>query len=969
MSRFIFNRLAAAAIVASALVACSSNGPDYGPTLASLTIEDSFEEPLPIPKTSIKQIEQTYRSALDVARDPEIRHQILVRLADLEMARSQEDQLDDVAKDSYFNDAVTMYEELITLNSSETVNGETMSNERLLYQLSKAYALDGRMQESKQALAKLVAEYPTSMYATEAVFRRAEQAFSDGDYVSAEVFYKNVMAVGDATPFYGNAVYMHGWSQFKQNKNRASLRSFTEVLDRLIPEGQTLTGIANSDRSLVEDTLRVMSIVFSYLDGAPSITEIYRALGERHYQHLIYMALGDLYLEKDRFRDSADTYQHYVENFPQTDYSPGFSVKAIEVYGLGNFPSLVLPAKEIFVRNYGVYSTYWQARDENLRETLKPNLLQYLDELSSYYHAQALANIKVRSDIALAKSRGEKTKLKAPKQSPVEQFLQASAYYQQFVDTFPQDPRTPEMTFLMAESYYEAGQLREAVKAYETVAYNYLDTKRGADSGYAALVALQQLIETAPRTNDTETTAYQALQAHHTNSAVNFADYYPNDARATAVLTSAAQDVFNSGDLPRALALAERMTQWQPAPEKSLLKTAWLLVAHSHYDLQAYVAAEAAYREILVLLGPIKPAEKPSQERVQVVERIAASMYKIAEQQVVDGDKPAAVLRLLAINEVAPNSEIAIKGQYDAATYLMELEEWSRAEDVLLRFQSLYSSHPLSANLLPKLALIYQSTGQWQKAASILAKMSESGDPDVRRQSLFLSAELYEKAGRIGDAINQYRNYANNYVQPFDIATEARAKLVELYGKTGDDNKRNFWLQKLIDEDKKAGSKRTPRSKTLAAMAASKFANDEYQRFSRLKLTLPIKKSLKAKKSAMDQTLKLYGKVMEYGVAEYVTDASYKIGLVYGQLSRDLIDSERPSGLDDLALEQYEILLEEQAFPFEEKAIDIHAGNAERAWQGIYDEGVKNSFDALAKLLPARYGKQEQKEEVSRGLR
>jgi hypothetical protein len=71
------------------------------------------------------------------------------------------------------------------------------------------------------------------------------------------------------------------------------------------------------------------------------------------------------------------------------------------------------------------------------------------------------------------------------------------------------------------------------------------------------------------------------------------------------------------------------------------------------------------------------------------------------------------------------------------------------------------------------------------------------------------------------------------------------------------------------------------------------------------------------------------------------------------------MDSERPPGLSQLELAQYELLLEEQAFPFEDNAIDIHEQNASRARDGIYDEWVKRSFDALKQLLPGRYDKPE----------
>jgi len=67
------------------------------------------------------------------------------------------------------------------------------------------------------------------------------------------------------------------------------------------------------------------------------------------------------------------------------------------------------------------------------------------------------------------------------------------------------------------------------------------------------------------------------------------------------------------------------------------------------------------------------------------------------------------------------------------------------------------------------------------------------------------------------------------------------------------------------------------------------------------------------------------------------------------------MNSQRPQDLDEFALEEYDLLLEEIAYPFEEKAIEIHTSNAQRAWQNIYDNWVKKSFAALAELAPALY--------------
>ena len=80
---------------------------------------------------------------------------------------------------------------------------------------------------------------------------------------------------------------------------------------------------------------------------------------------------------------------------------------------------------------------------------------------------------------------------------------------------------------------------------------------------------------------------------------------------------------------------------------------------------------------------------------------------------------------------------------------------------------------------------------------------------------------------------------------------------------------------------------------------------------------------------------------------------------MYSHLGKALMDSERPSNLDALALEQYEFLLEEQIYPFEDKAIEVQEANAQRSWAGLYDQWVQQSFEQLAELFPARYQKPE----------
>ncbi|MCK4587862.1 MAG: hypothetical protein KAU29_10985, partial [Gammaproteobacteria bacterium] len=91
----------------------------------------------------------------------------------------------------------------------------------------------------------------------------------------------------------------------------------------------------------------------------------------------------------------------------------------------------------------------------------------------------------------------------------------------------------------------------------------------------------------------------------------------------------------------------------------------------------------------------------------------------------------------------------------------------------------------------------------------------------------------------------------------------------------------------------------------------------------------------------------------------------YWLAEIYNEFGRELMESERPTGLSGEELEQYDILLEEQAYPFEEKSITIHETNLERISDGIYDKWVKNSFAKLKTLSPGRYSKEEKSESVA----
>ncbi len=973
--------------VAVLATSCSTSQVEIDPreTLAVLPEAEVPRQGQDIVDINIDQVVIDYRKALAITSDPQVRQYILTRLADLEITRSEQNQLASDSLKRFYDTPIAQYNELIKYyESTPEANVETA--DVLYYQLAKAYSLDGRTEEAGQTLDALANSFPGSEYRDETQFRRAEQAFSDGEYAKAESLYKAATAAENET-ISENSQYMQGWSQYKRGRYLDAIETFNQLLlnrlgqainpEDILPLLETLTP---AGRTMVDDALRVISYSFANLEGPISIAEFQEEVGRSAYQYLLYSNLGDLYLEQERYQDSADTFLLFVKNNPNANLAPDFSLRTIVVYEKGNFPSLILPAKQNFVESYGVNGQFWQMRAKpkqtnNYSANLLPlsraameKLHTYIIELAQYEHARAQGLI--------AQTVAPEAGVDIPTQVEIKAtFALAAKWYQEFIQTFPNDNNTGEMTFLMAEAFNQSGETLAALKAYETVAFIRQDKKYGAEAGYSAVLLARELLAEATAADDAAnilpgSEGYQTIsqgwqwQQQKIENALRFAQLYADDPRAVLVLGETAPALLAQGDLVQAEKVAKKVIAWSPQPAKEVLYSAWLVLGHSRFDQALYAGAENAYWKVLGLQSS-QTETSNGLTKTQLRERIAASIYKQAQAALLAEKPTTAIRQFLRITDELPDTSIAVQALFDAGHAAQQNKDWPQAEILLARFRATYPNHALSAQLPAKLILVYQAQGDWRKAAEELSRQSRAGiDPEVARQSLYLAAEYYDKVEDWALTRDHYRTYANTYGEPLNDLIEAQQRLSELYAENKEPQNRDFWLKKLMTSYKST-KEPSPRAHFLAAQATSLFAGRPYQKFIGLSLTLPLDKSLGRKKKALERALAAQKDVLNFKVAEFTTQANFYIGEIYTELSRALMDSERPTNLDVLELEQYDILLEEQAYPFEEKAIGLHTANAERSWAGIYDPWVQKSIDSLAKILPARFGKKEVTVEAS----
>ena len=908
-------------------------------TIASLDGKTVEVRPGSIIVGSTDKARDNYRAFLDlVSDDPELRAEAMRRLGDLELEATETEQLaTNVEGLDYelYDSAVELFHQLLEAYP------EYRRNDSVLYQLARAYEIAGKTDDALRVLNELVGKYPDTALIDEVQFRRGEMLFLRKNYLDAELAYQRVVSSGEQSRFYEQSLYKLGWAQFKLAEHGDSLTPFFDLLDRKltgidVQEGDERLGdLSRAERELVEDTFRVLSISFSYMDGAESIHEYLSTRGHPEFSYIIYMNLGDLYLEKERFVDAAETYEAFVEQNPYHPKSPLLQVEVIEAYKRGGFPTLVLEGKKGFVERYGMDSEFWLRNPREQNRTVEAHLKDNINDLAQYYHAAAQDKGK-RSD-----------------------YQEAARWYRKYLDYFPGEPDTANTNFLLAEILFESEDFEQATVEYEVTAYEYPLHEHSAEAAYAAILSYRK------HEAELQGAARFAWHQQYLDSGLKFADTYPEHAEAGAVLTTVAEDLFAQDQFDLAVAVGQLVVNRQPPVQQALARTAWTVIAHSQFDLHNFAAAEQAYYR----LRPITPADDPKAQQ-DIKDRIASSIYKQGELARDAGDLESAVTHFRRLGQVVPDSDIRATAEYDAAAALITMGSWTRASTVLEDFRRTYPDSEFADDVTRKLAITYLESGRSAAAAGEFVRIANAptSTDDVRREALWKAADLYKKSSRVPEEQGVLQDILARYPKPVAESIEARFRLLEIAEFNGDAEVRTKILHDLVRVDATAGAERSDRSRFLAATASLELAEPVRRSFVALKITQPLADSMELKKSLMEDVLKVYGDAADYGVAEVTTAATFRLGEVYQQFSRDLMDSERPRDLDEAALEQYDLLLEEQTFPFEEKAIELYQANAARTADGVYDQWVRKSFAALARLIPARYAKLERSEHVVTAL-
>ena len=802
-------------------------------------------------------------------------------------------------------------------------------SDQVLYQMARAYDELGRTEEAMETMERAIRANPNSVHFDEVQFRRGEYFFTRRKFRDAENAYSAITNMGPRSSYYELALYKLGWTFYKQELYEEAVQNYMALLDYKVSTGYNFDEKhEKEDERRVADTFRAVSLSFSNLGGPEAVQQYFSSTKSRSYEDRVYGNLGEYYLTKLRYDDAAKTYNAFIALHPFHPAAPRFSMRVVETFTKGGFPKLVLESKRDFASKYGLQAEYWQ---HNKPEEL-PEVLAYLKtdlkDLATHYHAEYQSSQEANEKLA--------------------NYHEALRWYGDYLKSFPKDAESPTINYRLADLLYENKDFSEAAKQYERTAYDYPVNAQSPAAGYAAVYAYREQLKVAAKEN------LAAVKHATIASSLKFADTFPTHAQAAAVLGAAANDQYEMKDFPAAVTSAQRVIDKYPGAEMPIRRSAWIVVAHGSFELAEYPQAEHAYTEVL------KVTPEGDDSRAKFVDNLAASIYKQGELARNAQDYRAAANHFLRIRTAAPTSTIRPTAEYDAGAALIELKDWKSAAGVLEAFRSTYPKHKMAGEATRLIARAYRESGELSHAAGEYERLaSESTDETVRRESLLMAGDLYQKSNANDKALDAYGRYVTEFPKPLEAAVETHFKMAEIHKGAHDDSLYQKELAEIVRIDGAAGPERTGRTRTLAARSALVLAEQLYQDFTAVKLRQPFEASLKEKKQRMDATIKAMSGLVDYEIADVTAAATFYMAETYFDFSRSLKESERPADMKGADLEKFEADLDEAAFPFEEKAIKVHEKNIESLHAGVFNAWTEKSLSRLAEMVPGRYAKSE----------
>ncbi|MCC6808424.1 MAG: tetratricopeptide repeat protein [Deltaproteobacteria bacterium] len=853
------------------------------------------------------------------------------------------------------------------------------------YLLGYCLGEQGREEQAVEVYQKLVTGFESSRFVVEAWTRIGEYYFDSGQLERAIEAYGRVLDYKTSV-FYDKALYKLAWTHYRLDHFDEAVKRFAELVDddeakRANKKGSDLRG----------EALRYMAVSFSE-EGWGSLARAKRFfddLGGRTWAAEVYALLGEAYFDQSKYQEAIAALELALTAAPEAASAPRYQDKIVTAYERMRDFDGAASAREVLAQNYSPGTPWYKANSSRVdvlataRELSEKSLMA----AAVFHHRQAQA-FKDAQKFDHAKDA----------------YAAAAVMYERYLMRFASTKNRYEITYYLADCFYYSLQFARAAAMYSIVRDDPSDDRYRELSAYSAVLASErqvQLLEqqgtlaAQPALKSSERADRPAKRLDIPAEKMALVDAVDGYVAVTKPNEKSPSIAFKAAELLYAYDhFEEARGRFQCIVDNfvghEVARFSANLIIESYLTEKNWDAVEEF--SVAMIGKPMVGAGKPGFVEEMKKFKLGA-IFKKAEEletkskfelsaaeyiRVVD-ENPTGEFADKALNNAAVNYEKARR--FESATRLYEritreypnsaladaalfrvgvaserFYDFDKAIAAYLRLVEAYPNSKQRPDALFNAALALENTQRYERAAELYRRYVDlfPERPDAA-DVFFRAARATEQAAGKGAAIAAYEQFIKRYEKVAandERVIEAHFRIGELSDKSGNVPAAKKAYATAVSE---SGKRRA--GQAFAAQAQFQLAEIEFRAYDAILITGPSKAQKAAiikRAGALTKVRDAYQQVFGFKQVEWTLAALFRIGNLYETFSEKLFTAPPPPEIAKLGIEyveEYRVLIEEQAVPLEDKAVDAYKRTiAEAKKGGVANDWTKRTMRSLNKL-------------------
>lgn len=827
---------------------------------------------------------------------------------------------------------------------------------------------------------RIVSEFPKSRFSADAHMAIAEHVFNtEHDYRGALAEYDRVLA-HEESELYELALFKSAWCLWQLDQKSEAAERFRKVLDVERREVDTRTSArAEGSRrrhlkELQSEALESLIQVFTE-DEQNRAADVRRFLeeigGERHVVRVL-TRLSSTYYDQGRYDRGIEAYQLLIDLEPAHPRAPSYQLAVARGHMATDAWDKALVAYRTLTSQYGPTSLWaTQQADEDVVE-----------------EAQVAMEQAVREQALSLHERGQRDNDKA-------QLAHAVTLYELYLSAFPRGDERYRIGFYRAEIlFHRLGRYAEAGEGYLATAELNPKGALSRDALYNALDAFERVREQEIKQCAAGSPCPETENDRRFSRAIElYAATYPDDPDLPEILFRQGKLYYDRRVYDPAVRLFGELLE--RFPESKYAADAGELLLDSFHRAADYENIEHWSRKL-----KSAPAFRSAAAQKRLDGLILGAVFKIGEQLAEKGEHTRAAEAYLRAAKEFPSDPRAPRAYYNAGLELARAGSLEGADRAYTQLIDKYPGSSEGALAAWHGAEMYESIAQFSDAARFytayavrfpkaekaeaasynavlllgaagehaaaieagrryLARYPHGADADA---VAFTMGRAQAARGATREAARTYRALFEHGRDP-DHRIEAGTRLGELLLAAGDEEGADEALTGAVREGTRE-KRKLKEGRYFAAQARFLQGDAALHAFDAVKIegdVASLGARLKEKSKRLAKASSIYGDVVAFGVAEWVTAALYKIGSSYERFAKALNDAPLPEGLSEPEAQVYRDELARFVVPIEERALEAYEGGYRKARElGIYNGWTSLMRDALSRLNEVAYPKRNE---------